>query len=176
MPVKIKVLHIIKTLNLGGAEVNLFNLVQVMDPNRFELHAAYSSGGELEDKFKNAGVKLFKFADHDYKVKSLASIGIVIRLAIYIWRNHIDIVHTHTFSAQLWGAAAAKLTGCKIVEHVHDFRYLEPEDFARRRGFNNQYKFVHLFKNVSDKVVVLTRQNKEFLIKEKIYPADKIRE
>ena len=176
MSVKIKVLHIIKTLNLGGAEVNLFNLVQVMDPNRFELHAAYSSGGELEDKFKNAGVKLFKFADHDYKVKSLASIGIVIRLAIYIWRNHIDIVHTHTFSAQLWGAAAAKLTGCKIVEHVHDFRYLEPEDFARRRGFNNQYKFVHLFKNVSDKVVVLTRQNKEFLIKEKIYPADKIRE
>ena len=90
---------------------------------------------------KNAGVRLFKFADQDHKVKrDLASFGIVARLAGYLRRNSIDIVHTHTFSAQLWGAAAAKLTGCKIVEHVHDFRYLEPEDFARRRGFNNQYK------------------------------------
>ena len=47
---KIKILHIIKTLNLGGAEVNLLNLVQATDPQRFELHAAYSSGGELEGK------------------------------------------------------------------------------------------------------------------------------
>jgi len=176
MPDKIRILHIIKALGLGGAEVNLLNLVQAIDPKRFELHAAYSSGGELEEKFKKAGVRLFKFADQDHKVKSLASLGIVMRLANYIRRNRIDIVHTHTFSAQLWGAAAAKLTGCMIIEHVHDFRYLEPEDFARRRGFNNQYKFVHQFRNISDRVVVLTRQNREFLIKERIYPMDRIRE
>ncbi len=176
MPGKIRIVHIIKTLGLGGAEVNLLNLVQATDPKRFELHAAYSSGGELEEKFKKAGVKLFKFADRDHKVKSLATVGIVMRLADYLRCNRIDIVHTHTFSAQLWGAAAAKLAGCKIVEHVHDFRYLDPEDFARRRGFNNQYRFVHKFRNVSDRVVVLTRQNKEFLIKEKIYPLDRIRE
>ncbi len=176
MPGKIRILHIIKTLGLGGAEVNLLNLVQAMDSDRFELHAAYSSGGALEEKFKKEGVRLFKFADRDHKVKSLASAGIVLRLAAYIRQNHIDIVHTHTFSAQLWGAAAAKLTGCRIVEHVHDFRYLEPEDFAQRRGFNNQYRYVRHFKNVSDRVVVLTRQNKEFLIKEGIYPENKIRE
>jgi glycosyltransferase involved in cell wall biosynthesis len=173
---KIKILHIIKTLNLGGAEVNLLNLVQATDTTQFELHIAYSSSGELEEKFKKAGVRLFKFADRDHKVKSLASLGIILRLADYLMKNRIDIVHTHTFSAQLWGAAAAKLTGCKIVEHVHDFRYLEPDDFIRRRGLNNQYKFVHQFRNVSDRVVVLTRQNKEFLIKEKIYPLDRIRE
>jgi glycosyltransferase involved in cell wall biosynthesis len=85
-------------------------------------------------------------------------------------------VHTHTFSAHIWGSAAAKLTGCKIVEHVHDFRYLEPADFARRRGFNKQYKFVRRFKNVSDRVVVLTKQNRDFLIKEGIYQADRILE
>jgi glycosyltransferase involved in cell wall biosynthesis len=176
MSEKIRILHVIKTLGLGGAEVNLLNLVQATDINRFELHAAYSSGGELEEKFKKAGVKLFKFAGQDHKVKSLATFGIIMRLANYLLHNHIDIIHTHTFSAQLWGAAAAKLAGCKIIEHVHDFRYMESEDFARRRGFNNQYKYVHNFRNVSDRVVVLTRQNKEFLIKEKIYPLDRIRE
>lgn len=176
MPAKIKILHIIKTLGLGGAEVNLLNLLKAMDQNAFELHVAYSYGGELEPKFKEAGIKLCKYAEKDHRVKSLATIGIVARLAAYIRENKIAIVHTHTFSAHIWGSMAAKLTGCRIIEHVHDFRYLEPNDFARRRGFNNQYKFVKYFKNVSDRVVVLTRQNREFLVTKGIYPADRIRE
>jgi glycosyltransferase involved in cell wall biosynthesis len=173
---KIGVLHIIKTLGLGGAEVNLLNLLRTIDRSRFKLHVAYSFGGELEPKFQEAGVQLFKYADEDHRVKSLATLGIILRLAAYILNNKIKIIHTHTFSAHIWGSAAAKLTGCKIVEHVHDFRYLSPEEFSRRRGFNNQYKFVHKFKNVSDRVVVLTRQNKEFLIKEKIYLPERIKE
>jgi glycosyltransferase involved in cell wall biosynthesis len=173
---KIKVLHIIKTLSLGGAEVNLLNLLRAVNQDEFELHVAYSYGGELEPKFKEAGIQLCKYAQEDHKVKSLATVGIVACLVTYICRHEIRIVHTHTFSAHIWGSMAAKLTGCKIVEHVHDFRYLEPEDFARRRGFNNQYKFVRQFKNVSDRVVVLTQQNREFLLKEGIYPAERIRE
>lgn len=172
----IRVLHIIKTLGLGGAEVNLLNLLKALDPDTFELHAAYSYGGELESKFKEAGIRLCKYAAKDHKVKSLATIGIVARLAAYILRNKIDIVHTHTFSAHIWGSAAAKLTGRRIIEHVHDFRYLNPDDFARRRGFNNQYKFIRYFKNVSDRVVVLTRQNREFLTGQGLYPADRVRE
>ncbi|MBL8014507.1 MAG: glycosyltransferase [Candidatus Omnitrophica bacterium] len=173
---KIKVLHIIKTLGLGGAEVNLLNLLSFMDQRQFELHVAYSYGGELEPKFLEAGIKLCKYAEKDHKVKSFATVGIVARLVEYIRKHKIQIVHTHTFSAHIWGAAAAKLTGCRIVEHVHDFRYLEPEDFVRRRGFNNQYKFIKYFKNVSDRVVVLTRQNQEFLLQEGIYPLSRIRE
>lgn len=173
---KIKVLHIIKTLNLGGAEVNLLNLLRSIDQNKIELHVAYSFGGELEPKFKEAGIKLFKYAPKDNKVKSLATLGIVMRLVGYIKAQGIDIIHTHNFSAHLWGCMAAKLAGVKIIEHVHDFRYLEPDDFARRRGFNNQYKFIYKLKDVSDRVVVLTRQNRDFLIKEGIYKADRIRE
>ena len=176
MPKPIKVLHIIKTLNLGGAEVNLLNLLKFIDKSKIDLHVAYSFGGELEPKFKEAGIKLFKYASKDNKVKSLATLAIVARLALYIKKNNIQIIHTHNFSAHLWGCMAAKLAGIKIVEHVHDFRYLEPDDFARRRGFNNQYRYIYKLKNVSDIVVVLTKQNKEFLIKEGIYTADRIRE
>jgi glycosyltransferase involved in cell wall biosynthesis len=176
MKSKIKVLHIIKTLNLGGAEVNLLNLLRSIDQDQFELHVAYSYGGELEPKFKEAGIQLCKYAQKDHKVKSLATLSIVACLAAYIRRHQIQIVHTHTFSAHIWGSLAAKMTGCKIVEHVHDFRYLEPKEFARRRGFNNQYKFVHRFKNVSDRVVVLTKQNNDFLVKEGIYSQERIRE
>ncbi len=173
---KIKVLHIIKTLGLGGAEVNLFNLIHATDKNRFEIHVAYSAGGEIEEKFRTAGINLFKFSEDAHKLKSIASLLIVLRLAGYIWKNNIQIIHTHSFNTQVWGGIAARLTGCKVVEHVHDFRYLESEDFERRRGTSNQYKFVKYFKHLADIVIVLTKQNRGFLLEHKIQPAEKIRE
>lgn len=171
---KIKVLHIIKTLNLGGAETNLLNLLQAFDKDKYEMHVAYSFGGELEPSFVRAGAKLFKYADQSHRVKSLASLFIIFRIWQYLLKNKVNIVHTHNFSGHIWGALAAKLAGKKIVEHVHDFRYFDPEDFARRRGSNNQYKFTRFFKNFSDRVIVLTKQNVDFLVNGKFYPAAKV--
>lgn len=173
---KIKVLHIIKTLGLGGAEVNLFNLVNATDPARFEIHVAYSSGGEIEERFRKAGIRLFKFANDSHRLKSLASVSIILRLAGYIKKNQISIVHTHTFNAQVWGGLAGRLAGAKVIEHVHDFRYGDPDDFRRRRGVSNQYQYIKHVKDFADVTVVLTRQNREFLLNQKIKPANRIRE
>src|ERR1700693_1012346 len=106
---KIRVLHVIKTLSLGGAETNLLNLVQAIDRERFEIHVAYSYGGQIEKRFKDAGVRLFKYASKNHKIKSLASFAIVRRLAMYMSEKDIAIVHTHNFNAQFWGLMAAKL-------------------------------------------------------------------
>jgi glycosyltransferase involved in cell wall biosynthesis len=173
---KIKILHIIKTLNLGGAETNLFNLVQVFDPTKVETHVAYSLGGEIEESFKTRNVKLFKFSLKSNKIKSFATIAIIPRLIRCILRNKIDIVHTHTFNAHIWGSIAAKITKKKIIEHVHDFRYLDPDEFKKRRGISNQYKYVKYLRNLSDIVVVLTKQNADFLIENNLYPKSRIRE
>ncbi len=173
---KIKILHIIKTLDLGGAEQNLLNLVRAGDGRRVDIHVAYSSGGEFEQQFRDNGVRLFKFSNDAHKLKSPVSFLVIARLAAYVMRNRIDIIHTHTFNAHVWGAAAAKITGAKLVEHVHDFRYLDPDDFKRRRGASRQYKYVKFLKNVSDKVIVLTKQNRDFLIKNGLYAPEKVEE
>ena len=120
----IRVLHVIKTLSLGGAETNLLNLADALDSNSVESHVAYSFGGEIEQRFKKKGLRLFKYAEDANKVKSFASFAIIRRLMSYIRKNKIDIVHTHLFNAHLWGGTAAKFTGRKLVEHVHDFRYI----------------------------------------------------
>ncbi len=172
----IKVLHLIKTLNLGGAELNLFNLVQATNSEQFEIHVGYSFGGELESKFKDIGVKLFKFAQGSHKIKSFASFAIILKIIIYILKNKIDIVHTHIFNAHIWGSIAVKITGAKIVEHVHDSRYLAPSEFERSREFNKQYKYVKYFKKVSDVVIVLTKQNYEFILKNRLYDKNQVRE
>src|SRR6185436_8235882 len=106
---KIRVLHIIKTLDLGGAETNLFNLVQVADPSKVVVHVAYSAGGEIEEKFKKSGVALFKYASENYRVKSIATLFIILKLVGYIRKNKIHIIHTHNFSAHIWGSLAAKI-------------------------------------------------------------------
>lgn len=170
----IKVLHIIKTLGLGGAETNLLNLIGAFDPKKVETHVAYSFGGEIEPRFRAAGVRLFKYSDGSHKVKSPHTLLIVTRLARYIRRHRIDIVHTHNFNAHIWGLLAAKIGGAKVVEHVHDFRYVAPEELARRHGWMSHYRFIRYFRKQSDRVVVLTDGNRRYLIDQGLSDADRI--
>jgi len=161
---KIKVLHVIKTLNLGGAETNLFNLVQEINPDLFEVLVAYSFGGVVEARFKDINVELFRYARSAHKIRSLASLMIIIRLIVYILKNNIQIIHTHTYNAHVWGAIAAELTGRKIVEHVHDFRYEEPYYLKARGVRPGQYILAEYFARLSDLVIVLTKNNKKRLL------------
>lgn len=174
---KTRILHIIKTLDLGGTEINLFNLVNAIDKNKFECYVAYSYGGAIEEYFEACGnIKLYKYASSSHKITSLASLVIIWRLIKYIRLNKISIIHTHAFNAHIWGLIATKLTGRKVVEHVHDFRYLQPEEFNRRHGKNRQYRYVKFIGNQSDCVIVLTKQNKEYLFSNHLYQESKVRE
>jgi glycosyltransferase involved in cell wall biosynthesis len=176
MTKKTRVLHVIKTLSLGGAETNLLNLAGAFDGEKVESHVAYSYGGEIEQRFRDSGMRLFKYADQGHRVQSLHTLAIVLRLAAYILKHRIDIVQTHNFNAHIWGLLAAKLSGAKIVEHVHDFRYTATEELARRHGLNNQYRFIKYFRNQSDRVVVLTRDNAEYVVQHDLCAADRVRE
>ncbi|MBI2094881.1 MAG: glycosyltransferase family 4 protein [Candidatus Omnitrophica bacterium] len=168
----IRVLHVIKTLSLGGAETNLFNLVSAM--GRGEHHVAYSFGGQIESRFKKRGVRLYKYADGSHKIKSLATPLVVGRLARYILANDIRVVHTHIFNAHVWGALAAKLTGRKLVEHVHDFRYIDRAARESGRCFVDQYRYAEKMKNVSDGVILLTEQNREYVLAHRLCAPEKV--
>jgi glycosyltransferase involved in cell wall biosynthesis len=151
------------------------NLVRAIDPDRFEVHVGYCGAGENESRFFESGMQLFRYAAHGYRVQSAASVGIVRRITSYIRRNRIQIVHTHIFNAHAWGLPAALLTGAKLLEHVHDYRYLESDDYKRRHGDVRQYRFARWFRGWSDRVVVLTRQNRDYLLRHHFYPEERIR-
>jgi glycosyltransferase involved in cell wall biosynthesis len=172
---KIKVLHLIKTLSLGGAELNLYNLIQTFNTDRFEIHIGYSWGGSFEEKFRKSRIKIFKFSEGNYRIKSFSSFIILWRLIKYIKRNKIQIIHTHSFNTHFWGSIAAKIMKIRIVEHVHDSRYLEPAEFKRRRETCRQYRYIKYFKNISDRVIVLTKQNVEFLFNNRLYTKEQVR-
>jgi glycosyltransferase involved in cell wall biosynthesis len=101
---------------------------------------------------------------------------IILRLIDYIKKEKIKIVHTHSFNAHIWGGIAAKLAGCKIIEHVHDSRYIDPQEFEIRGEQNQQYKFVKLLNNFSDRVIVLTKQNYNFIMKHGLHKHERVSE
>ena len=172
---KIEVLHLIKTLHLGGAEKNLFNLARSFDPHRVEIHVGYSSGGEFESKFRELGIRLFKFSETNDRIKSIKTFSIIPKLVKYIRDNKIQIVHTHSFNTHVWGTLAAKMTQRLLVEHVHDARYMDSSEYKRRGGYVTQYRYIRYVRGLSDRVVVLTEQNRQFLLQNGFYDGSCIR-
>jgi glycosyltransferase involved in cell wall biosynthesis len=60
--------------------------------------------------------------------------------------------------------AAAMMTGTKLVEHVHDARYLDPGDLATRQCLTAQIRYAKYLRGVSDRVVVLSEHYRRRLL------------
>jgi len=172
---KIKVLHIIKTLDLGGAESNLYNLVTHLDSLRFENHVAYSCGGVFEEKFRHDSIILFKYAKKEHSVKSFSSLIIILKLIFYIVKYKIQIIHTHNFNGHIWGSIASLLTSAKVLEHVHDPRY-ECHDFFKKKGLpmTSQFRLALFFSRFSKIIIVLTKNNQAYLTSNNIALNEKV--
>ncbi|MBI4597127.1 MAG: glycosyltransferase [Candidatus Omnitrophica bacterium] len=159
-----RVLHVTKTLQLGGAEANLYYLIHGNHREDIEHHVAFTGTGPYEERLRQLRVPLCCVNRREAKVRSLDSLLIVARLVSYINRHRIDVVHTHNYNGHVWGSLAAKLCGVPVVEHVHDPRY-EDARWLRERGVARpeQFKHARVFAGLSDAIVVLTPQNKERL-------------
>ncbi len=162
-------------MELGGAETNLRNLMQAFDHSKFEYHVAYSFGGEIEEFFAQfPRVKLYRYSRGLHRMTSFHTPLIMARLWFYILSKKIRVVHTHNFNAHFWVVYAAKLAGAKVIEHVHDFRYFGAAELERRKGVSNLLNHIGKFKGWSDRVVVLTAQNRKWLLENRFYGDNRI--
>ncbi|MCX8130840.1 MAG: glycosyltransferase [Clostridia bacterium] len=108
---KIKVLHIIPTLTIGGAERQLLSLVSGYDKEKFEMKVfCTTSGGALHKEFIAAGQEPVIFDKC-----SKADLKFFIRLIKAIKRYKPDIVHTWLDTANIWGGLAAFIAGVKVI-------------------------------------------------------------
>jgi glycosyltransferase involved in cell wall biosynthesis len=119
---KIKVIHIIPQMELGGAERLLADITRGIDKKRFEIKiiVLYDLGslGErlLQEDFK---IYLIK-AHHKFGFFSIPRIYRILK------KENPDIVHTHLFGADVWGGIAAKLAGIKhLLSTEHNLNYDE---------------------------------------------------
>src|SRR5512137_452617 len=101
---RIRILYIIGQLSLGGAERQLMELCQGLDPARYEL--SICSLTPVWTMFEQYGLS------DVVRIECYKQVGIdpvfVLRLARTMSEGHFDIVHTWAYTANIWGRIAAR--------------------------------------------------------------------
>ena len=120
---KVKVLHIIKSLGRGGAEMLLPEALKLHDQSRFEFHYIYFL--PWKDQMVNAlqtnGGKVMCIPASN-NIKIMLQVRLVQR---YIKENRIQLVHCHLPWAGILARVVGKLTDIPVVytEHNKQERY-----------------------------------------------------
>lgn len=149
---KIKILHIIKSLGRGGAEMLLPETLKLHDKEKFEYHYIYflpwkdQMVGAIED----AGGKVTCF-------EAKNNIGLLLqnkRIITYCKEQHIDLIHCHLPWAGFVGRFVHKKTGIPVIytEHNMQERYHIATKSINKLTFNSQNLALGVSQDVTDSI------------------------
>ncbi|RMF94138.1 MAG: glycosyltransferase [Candidatus Schekmanbacteria bacterium] len=116
---KIKVLHLLSSLNIGGREKVAIDIVNNLDREKFlPFLMSLRPKGTMQKKVKE-DVKIITYNKSDK-----LDFGAYRRISNVLKENQIDILHTHNPGGFLYGFIGGKLAGVKtIVNTEHGFEY-----------------------------------------------------
>jgi glycosyltransferase involved in cell wall biosynthesis len=111
-----KVLHILDSLNRGGAEMLELDVCRNAAQNNLDLSFVATGGGDLEEDFKNSGVDVFRL-----QRRLPLDFSVVLKLRKLIKAQEISIVHAHQAVEGLHAYFACRGTNAKLVLSFHGF-------------------------------------------------------
>ena len=110
---RIKLLQMLTNFHIGGTERQVANLAMGIDASRFDLHlACLRHSGELL-----AELETLQVPRSEFRIGPLYSLKTVwqgIRLAHYLRRNLIQIVHSYGFYPNVFTVPVARMAGASI--------------------------------------------------------------
>lgn len=115
---KIRILHLITRLPIGGAERLLLGILRNLDPDEFEsVVCCIQDRGELAGEVEALGIPVIAL---DLMQKGGYDRAVVPALRRIMRERGIDLVHTHLYHANLYGRLAAHREGIAAVASVHN--------------------------------------------------------
>ncbi len=126
---KKRILHVITTLSVGGAEIHLRELLSGISRAKYHIELAYfkeeaQEARSMVSDFRHLGIPV-----HDLGGTGRISLGALTRLIRLLAKGRFDLVHSHLFRADLYSSLALLLfPKTVLVNSVHN-----PEDFYTRR-------------------------------------------
>lgn len=105
------VLHIISTLEIGGVELQLLEVLKRLDRSRFNsIVCCLNRGGALTDDFLKLGIEVIvlrrRFRFDPLLIKQIIRV---------VKEKRIDIVHTYMFTANSWGTLSSRIAGVPVI-------------------------------------------------------------
>lgn len=154
-----RVLHIIDSLDLGGAQEVVLNLA-TCGSNRFRHEVATMHGhGIYWDRLKQAGVKVHSLSPHKFLPFYLASIPWRLIAA----RPHI--LHCHLIPSNIIAKPLGALLGVPVIinhDHTNDTRRAESALLFAMDRFSNRF---------ASHIVTVSASCRDFLITRECIPA-----
>jgi glycosyltransferase involved in cell wall biosynthesis len=163
MPDRIRVLHLITRLIVGGAQENTMLTAQLLDPARWEVAIVAGpqtgSEGSLIETVRERGIPLTLEPSLVREVNPWQDLRAIGRLARLMRRERYTIVHTHSSKAGIVGRWAAKLAGVPVILHtVHGWGHHERQSPLVRAYYIWLEK---LTLPITDKLIVVSPRNTE---------------
>lgn len=110
---KTNMLHLTYSLDVGGIELLVLDLVRNLDNAVYDITiCSMTEGGSLEEEFRTAGLKV-----HHCLKREGWDLTFIPKLAHMMKMAKIDILHTHNYASWIYGAVARRIAGC--IGHVH---------------------------------------------------------
>jgi len=186
---RIKVLHVITHLGVGGALDNTLLTVERLPRDRYEVDLAAgplpSEDGytSWEQRSRECADGLFLFPDLQRPVRPLRDLRACLRLTDFIRKQGYQIVHTHCSKAGVVGRLAARRAGVPVIVHTcHAFGSQVTRDsqgklLRRMAGSVKQRVFVSAERQaarISDRIITVCEQNRQQAIQQRLAPPEKI--
>jgi glycosyltransferase involved in cell wall biosynthesis len=129
---KIRILHIFRKMDRGGAETWVVNVLRTIDRSRFQFDFLVESDdpGAYDDEIRALGGRIYVAGSSRHLGRYLWKAWSVIRAA-----GPYDVVHSHAYSFSGFLMAVGKAAGIPVrIAHSHnDLRRHEPNASRARR-------------------------------------------
>jgi glycosyltransferase involved in cell wall biosynthesis len=139
---KLKVVHIITKLELGGAQINTVYTYENLDENRFDTYLLTGPGGILTDQVKKKE-HLFIIKDLVRPINPLKDLKAFFQVNRILKKIKPDIVHTHSSKAGIIARTAAFFLRVPVIIHsVHGFSFSPWQSFLKRTFYLTAEKVI----------------------------------
>lgn len=125
---KIRVLHLLRSLGIGGTERRVLRLGMGLDPDKYEVHALsfYPVEGQAL-AWPSERHRFFPLAPAFQWRRLIELVG-------YIRESRFNVVHSHNWATMFYGVMAGRLAGVPVVLHgEHGRNDIDRGGIPRRR-------------------------------------------
>ncbi|MFQ5707897.1 MAG: glycosyltransferase family 4 protein [bacterium] len=164
---RIRVLHIITNLPVGGAQDNTLITVERLNREKYDVSLICSSEGHwVRRALQMQDLNLIFVDELTRKIQTLYDMIALWRIYKIIKKGQFTIVHTHSSKPGFIGRIAAKLAGVPIIIHtIHGFPFHDFMSPAVKRFYIYIERFLS---KLSDKLITVSTLNLEKAVRLKL--------
>ncbi|MEN3014309.1 MAG: glycosyltransferase family 4 protein [Endomicrobiia bacterium] len=171
---KIKVIHLITKLELGGAQRNTLYTVKNLDKSKFDVYLISGVGGILDvetKELKQYGVKVLFIKNLIREINPLRDFLAFLSIYNYLINLKPHIIHTHSSKAGILGRWAAFFANIFIKNRIKIIHTFHGFGFSRFHNFFVRHFYIfleYITGKISDILIFVSKDNIETAKKLKI--------